>query len=160
MRTKFITSFMLALVCGLPITAKVYTIQSLLGDLVVNVHVDKSITWAVAKEKTQVLQPSVISLQTDKQTFGVNPKVRKASVTNWKNDDNGGYQRLLLSCNGYDVEFRAFMNAAAYRIIPKKMINKVLNETSEYRFTGDYQAFVPYVNDNRGTLVLFLRVIL
>lgn len=150
MRTKFITSLMLALVCGLPITAKVYTIQSLLGDLVVNVHVDKSITWAVAKGKTQVLQPSVISLQTDKQTFGVNPKVRKASVTNWKNDDNGGYQQLLLSCNGYDVEFRAFMNAAAYRIIPKKMINKVLNETSEYRFTGDYQAFVPYVNDNRG----------
>lgn len=141
---------MLALVCGLPITAKVYTIQSLLGDLVVNVHVDKSITWAVAKGKTQVLQPSVISLQTDKQTFGVNLKVRKASVTNWKNDDNGGYQQLLLSCNGYDVEFRAFMNAAAYRIIPKKMINKVLNETSEYRFTGDYQAFVPYVNDNRG----------
>ena len=141
---------MLALVCGLPITAKVYTIQSLLGDLVVNVHVDKSITWAVAKGKTQVLQPSVISLQTDKQTFGVNPKVRKASVTNWKNDDNGGYQRLLLPCNGYDVEFRAFMNAAAYRIIPKKTINKVLNETSEYRFAGDYQAFVPYVNDNRG----------
>lgn len=150
MRTKFITSFMLALVCGLPITAKVYTIQSLLGDLVVNVHVDKSITWAVTKGKTQVLQPSVISLQTDKQTFGVNPKVRKASVTNWKNDDNGGYQRLLLSCNGYDVEFRVFMNAAAYRIIPKKTINKVLNETSEYRFAGDYQAFVPYVNDNRG----------
>ena len=149
-RTKFITSFMLALVCGLPITAKVYTIQSLLGDLVVNVHVDKSITWDVAKGKTQVLQPSVISLQTDKQTFGVNPKVRKASVTNWKNDDYGGYQQLLLSCNGYDVEFRAFMNAAAYRIIPKKMINKVMNETSEYRFAGDYQTFVPYVNDNRG----------
>lgn len=148
-RTKFITSLMLALVCGLPITAKVYTIHSLLGDLVVNVHVDKSITWAVAKGKTQVLQPSVISLQTDKQTFGVNPKVRKASVTNWKNDDNGGYQQLLLSCNGYDVEFRAFMNAAAYRIIPKKMINKVMNETSEYRFAGDYQTFVPYVNDNR-----------
>lgn len=150
MRTKFITSLMLALVCGLPITAKVYTIQSLLGDLVVNVHVDKSITWDVAKGKTQVLQPSVISLQTDKQTFGVNPKVRKASVTNWKNDDYGGYQQLLLSCNGYDVEFRAFMNAAAYRIIPKKMINKVMNETSEYRFAGDYQTFVPYVNDNRG----------
>ena len=141
---------MLALVCGLPITAKVYTIQSLLGDLVVNVHVDKSITWDVTKGKTLVLQPSVISLQTDKQTFGVNPKVRKASVTNWKNDDNGGYQQLLLSCNGYDVEFRAFMNAAAYRIIPKKMINKVLNEASEYRFAGDYQTFVPYVNDNRG----------
>lgn len=150
MRTKFITSFVLALVCSLSITAKVYTIQSLLGDLVVNVHVDKSIAWDITKGKIQVLKPSVISLQTDKQTFGVNPKVRKASVTNWKSDDQGGYQQLLLSCNGYDIEFRAFMNAAAYRIIPKKMINKVLNETSEYRFVGDYQAFVPYVNDNRG----------
>lgn len=30
------------------------------------------------------------------------------------------------------------------------MINKVVNETSEYRFAGDYQSFVPYVNDNRG----------
>ena len=150
MRTKFITSFVLALVCSLSITAKVYTIQSLLGDLVVNVHVDKSIAWDITKGKIQVLKPSVISLQTDKQTFGVNPKVRKVSVTNWKNDDQGGYQQLLLSCNGYDIEFRVFMNAAAYRIIPKKTINKVLNETSEYRFTGDYQVFVPYVNDNRG----------
>ena len=61
----------------------------------------------------------------------------------------GGYQQLLLSCNGYDVEFRVYLNAAAYRIIPKKMINKVVNETSEYRFAGDYQSFVPYVNDNR-----------
>ncbi len=26
MRTKFITSFMLALICGLPLSAKVYTI--------------------------------------------------------------------------------------------------------------------------------------
>lgn len=75
----------------------------------------------------------------------MNPKVRKATVHNYKNDDNGGYQQLLLSCNGYDVEFRVYLNAAAYRIIPKKMINKVVNETSEYRFDGDYQSFVPYV---------------
>ena len=118
--------------------------------MVVNINVDKSITWDITKGKTLVLKPSVISLQTDKQIFGVNPKVRKATVHNYKNDDNGGYQQLLLSCNGYDVEFRVYLNAAAYRIIPKKMINKVVNETSEYRFAGDYQSFVPYVNDNRG----------
>ena len=117
--------------------------------MVVNINVDKSITWDITKGKTLVLKPSVISLQTDRQTFGVNPKVRKVTVHNYKNDDNGGYQQLLLSCNGYDVEFRVYLNAAAYRIIPKKMINKVVNETSEYRFAGDYQSFVPYVNDNR-----------
>lgn len=148
MNGKLITPI-LALCC-LPLSAKVYTVQSLLGDMVVNINVDKSITWDITKGKTLVLKPSVISLQTDKQIFGVNPKVRKATVHNYKNDDNGGYQQLLLSCNGYDVEFRVYLNAAAYRIIPKKMINKVVNETSEYRFAGDYQSFVPYVNDNRG----------
>ena len=147
MNAKLIT-LILALCC-LPLSAKVYTVQSLLGDMVVNINVDKSITWDITKEKTLVLKPSVISLQTDRQTFGVNPKVRKVTVHNYKNDDNGGYQQLLLSCNGYDVEFRVYLNAAAYRIIPKKMINKVVNETSEYRFAGDYQSFVPYVNDNR-----------
>ena len=147
MNAKLITPI-LALCC-LPLSAKVYTVQSLLGDMVVNINVDKSITWDITKGKTLVLKPSVISLQTDKQIFGVNPKVRKATVHNYKNDDNGGYQQLLLSCNGYDVEFRVYLNAAAYRIIPKKMINKVVNETSEYRFAGDYQSFVPYVNDNR-----------
>lgn len=148
MNAKLITPI-LALCC-LPLSAKVYTVQSLLGDMVVNINVDKSITWDITKGKTLVLKPSVISLQTDKQIFGVNPKVRKVTVHNYKNDDNGGYQQLLLSCNGYDVEFRVYLNAAAYRIIPKKMINKVVNETSEYRFAGDYQSFVPYVNDNRG----------
>lgn len=148
MNARLITPI-LALCC-LPLSAKVYTVQSLLGDMVVNINVDKSITWDITKGKTLVLKPSVISLQTDKQIFGVNPKVRKATVHNYKNDDNGGYQQLLFSCNGYDVEFRVYLNAAAYRIIPKKMINKVVNETSEYRFAGDYQSFVPYVNDNRG----------
>ena len=148
MNARLITPI-LALCC-LPLSAKVYTVQSLLGDMVVNINVDKSITWDITKGKTLVLKPSVISLQTDRQTFGVNPKVRKVTVHNYKNDDNGGYQQLLLSCNGYDVEFRVYLNAAAYRIIPKKMINKVVNETSEYRFAGDYQSFVPYVNDNRG----------
>ena len=147
MNARLITPI-LALCC-LPLSAKVYTVQSLSGDMVVNIHVDKSITWDITKGKTQVLKPSAISLQTDRQTFGVNPKVRKATVHNYKNDDTGGYQQLLLSCNGYDVEFRVFLNAAAYRIIPKKTINKVVNETSEYRFAGAYQSFVTYVNDNR-----------
>ena len=146
MNTRLITPI-LALCC-LPLSAKVYTVQSLSGDMVVNINVDKSITWEITKGKTQVLKPSAISLQTDRQTFGVNPKVRKATVHNYKNDGDG-YQQLLLSCNGYDVEFRVFLNAAAYRIIPKKTINKVVNEISEYRFAGDYQSFVPYVNDNR-----------
>ncbi len=147
MNKKLITP-LLALCC-LPLSAKVYTISSPSNDLVVNINVDNSIKWDIKKGNTVVLSPSLLSLQTDKQTFGVKAKVSKASVDNWKNDGNA-YQRLLLRCNGYDVEFRVYDDAAAYRFIPKKPINKVINETSEYRFAGDYQTFVPYVNDNRG----------
>lgn len=147
MNKKLITP-LLALCC-LPLSAKVYTISSPDKNLVVNINVDNSIKWDIKKGNTIVLTPSAISLQTDKQTFGMKVKVIKASVDNGKNDGHN-YQRLFLGCNGYDVEFRVFDDAAAYRFIPKKNINKVIAETSEYRFAGDYQTFVPYVNDNRG----------
>ena len=146
--TKFITS-LLALLCSLPLSAKTYTISSPNRQLVVNVSVDASLEWNIKKGNVVVLQPSAIALQTDKQTWGKNMKVDKASVTNWKNDGHN-YQRLMLAGKGYDIEFRVYDDAAAYRFIPKKVINKVVNETSEYRFSGDYQTFVPYVNDNRG----------
>jgi len=145
---KFITS-LLALVCSLPLLAKTYTISSPNQQLVVNVSVDADLKWNIKKGDIVVLQPSSIALQTDKQTWGKNMKVNKASVTNWKNDGHE-YQRLMLTCSGYDIEFRVFDDAAAYRFIPKKVINKVVNETSEYRFAADYPTFVPYVNDNRG----------
>lgn len=82
MNTKLIIPILT--LCCLPLSAKVYTVKSLLGNLVVNIDVDKSITWEITKGKTQILKPSVISLQTDKQTFGVNPKVRKAFIANLK----------------------------------------------------------------------------
>ena len=146
--TKFITS-LLALVCSLPLWAKTYTLSSPNQQLVLNVSVDTDLKWNIKKGNVVVLQPSSIVLQTDKQTWGKNMKVNKASVTNWKNDGHD-YQCLMLACSDYDIEFRVFDDAAAYRFMPKKVINKVINETSEYRFAGDYQAFVPYVNDNRG----------
>ena len=148
MNAKFITSVW-ALVCCLPLLAKTYTISSPDQQLVVNISVDKDLCWDIQKGNVTVLQPSHIALQTDKQTWGKDMKVKKATVTNWKNDGHD-YQRLLLSGNGYDIEFRVFDDAAVYRFIPKKVVNKVINETSEYRFADDYPAFIPYVNDNRG----------
>ena len=146
MNKKLIT--LLLAVCCLPLSAKVYTISSPDKNLVVNVDVDNSVKWDIKKGNTVVLLPSALSLQTDRQILGQNTKVGKASVTNGEKDGKG-YQRLLLSCKGYDVEFRAFNDAAAYRFVPKKLINKVVSETSEYRFAGDYGTFVPYVNNPR-----------
>ena len=160
MRTKFITSFMLALICGLPLSAKVYTITSPNKKLVVNISVDKEMKWDIKSGNSIVMLPSSIALQTDKACLGKNMKVSKASIYNkvenvdkadvWGIKANRPYQGLKLSGNGYDVEFRVFNDAASYRFVPKKLINRVINETSEYLFAGNPQTFVPYVNDNRG----------
>ena len=149
MRTKFITSIMLAFICSLPMMAKVYTVTSPNKELVVNISVDKKLKWDIKSGKTVVLLPSEISLQTDKQCLGENMKVRK-SYTSINKVGHRNFLQLTLSAADYDIQFRVFDDAAAYRIISKKLINKVFNETSEYVFADDYQTFVPYVNDNRG----------
>ena len=147
MKAKFITS-LLALICSLPMLAKVYTVTSPNKSLVVNITVDKSLKWDIKSGNTIVLLPSEISLQTDKQCLGKNVKVKKASIYN--KVEGRKYQQLTLRCGDYDLQFRVFDDAAAYRFLPKKVINRVINETSEFHFTDDYPAFVPYVNDNRG----------
>lgn len=62
------------------------------------------------------------------------------------------YNQLTLKCRGgYSVQFRAYDDGAAYRFISEQ--NKpfiVLNETADFNFDKDYQAFVPYINDNRN----------
>lgn len=143
MNTKFIT-FLLALICSLPMMAKVYTVMSPNKSLVVNISVDKTLKWEIKSGKTIVLLPSEIALQTDKQCLGKNMKVKKSSICNNK-VGNRKYQQLTLGAGDYDLQFRVFDDAAAYRFISKKVINKVINETSEFIFADDYPAFVPYV---------------
>ena len=130
-------------------TAKVYTVTSPNKSLVVNISVDKTLKWEIKSGKTVVLLPSEIALQTDKLCLGKNMKVKNSSIYNNK-VGNRKYQQLTLGIGDYDLQFRVFDDAAAYRFIPKKVINKVINETSEFNFDGDYQTLVPYVNDNRG----------
>ena len=73
------------------------------------------------------------------------PLYKKASVEDV-------YNQLTLKCRGgYSVQFRAYDDGAAYRFISEQ--NKpfiVLNETADFNFDKDYQAFVPYINDNRN----------
>ncbi len=53
--------------------------------------------------------------------------------------------------NGISVEFRVYNDGAAYRfLIDRKNMSEVTWEIAEFNFAGDYPAFIPYVNDNRG----------
>ena len=117
-------------------TAKDYTVSSPDGKLVITIHADANrLAWEVQQGSTIVLTPSEIGLKGAFQKMS--GKVTKNTA--------------IVSNKQYQVEFRADNDAAAYRIhvLDKKGIT-VNSETAEFNFTSDYDAFIPYVNDNRG----------
>ena len=74
-----------------------------------------------------------------------NPFYKKAVIK----DDYG--QLLMYTNQKITIEVRAYDDGAAYRLISNNTQPTVVNnEVVEYCFEADYQAFVPYVNDNRG----------
>ena len=120
--------------------------------------------WAVSHRGVTVLEPSVIDISVDgafsavkKGGLGVESnrqEVRTLFATPFykKAVVKDEYNTVTISFkNGISVEFRVYNDGAAYRfVIDRKDVSDVNNETVEFRFADDYQAFVPYVNDNRG----------
>ena len=120
--------------------------------------------WAVSHRGVTVLEPSVIDISVDgafsavkKGGLGVESnrqEVRTLFATPFykKAVVKDEYHTVTISFkNGISVEFRVYNDGAAYRfVIDRKDVSDVNNETVEFRFADDYQAFVPYVNDNRG----------
>jgi len=135
MKTKtFLLIMLFTLAMGA--NAKDYTVASPDGKLVITIHANlQQLTWEVQHGKTHVLTPSEI---------GLNGAFQKMSGKVTKNT-------AVVSNKQYRVEFRADNDAAAYRIqvLDKKGIT-VNSETAEFNFTADHDAFIPYVNDNRG----------
>ncbi|MGN0280826.1 MAG: glycoside hydrolase family 97 protein [Prevotella sp.] len=119
-------------------------------------------TWAVEQDGESVLLPSAIDITIDgKRSMNSlgNETARKtvdqtlAEFYVKKAAIRDNYNTLTLKFpNGIGVELRAYNDFAAYRILTAsgKRQRLVNSETAEFRFAGDYKAFVPYVNDNRG----------
>lgn len=143
---KILVSLCLTL-ATMTVSAKTYSVSSPNGLITVNVCTDNQLQWDIRKDNTVILQPSAIGLKTDIIDFGQNVKVKKTRSSNVRKS-SGNYGLLQMVCNGLIVEFRVFNDAAAYRIVPTKPLAKVVNETAEFRFAADYEAFIPYVNDN------------
>ena len=152
----------MSIIC-LMMQAANYEVSSPNGKLTVTVKTDETVTWSVSYNGTMILQPSAIDIQMQQggKVLGMGKigKVAKRQITNSfatpfykkeKVDDNYG-QLLMYSNQKMQIEVRAYDDGAAYRLISSNAKPLVVNsETVEYRFADDYQAFVPYVNDNRG----------
>ncbi len=125
-------------VLALTMQGKDYTLTSPDGQLKVTIHAGKDrLTWEVRHGNTQVLTPSEIGLNEPFANYKPLGKVTPRSITIGKGTTQ--------------VEFLADNDAAAYRIkLGGKNPQTVTAETAEFNFAADWQAFIPYVNDNRG----------
>ena len=134
--------------------------------LKVCITTEHCLRWAVSHDGTQVLLPSEIGLNglngKKRFVFGDDVKVKSAArqsvsqqfVTPFyrKAQVKESYNQLTLKTNGgFDVVVRAYDEAAAYRLVSTQSKPLTISsETAEFRFAGDYAAWIPYINDNRG----------
>ncbi len=145
------------------LSAGSYEVSSPNGKVKVTVSTDEGVKWSVDYNGTPVLTPSRIDVEVmqGKKTYGLGKERRvkkdllKSSFTNpfyKKHTISDHYGQLLIQTKQkLTIEVRAYDDGAAYRMISdnKKPVT-VNKETVEFCFAADYQAFVPYVNDNRG----------
>ena len=160
MKAKLFFLFCLISLCA---SAGNYEVSSPNGKVKVTITTDEGVKWSVDYDGRQVLLPSAIDIRLSqgRKTYGLgkvgkvarhavngsfmNPFYKKLNIS----DAYG--QLLMYTTEKFTIEVRAYDDGAAYRLISsnKKPLT-VTDETVEFCFGDDYQAFVPYVNDNRG----------
>ncbi len=158
------TLFALVLVAQTALAAndsKKTTLVSPDGRLKVTAVSGNSLTWSIDYDGMAVVEPSAIGITIDGKE-AIRGKAKAGKTV--KVDRNIGlfcakrsqareaYNAVTLTFpTGTKVEMRAYNDFAAYRILPAvKKTATVDGETAEFRFPADGEAFVPYVNDNRG----------
>ena len=160
MKAKLFFYFCLISLCA---SAGNYEVSSPNGKVKVTITTDEGVKWSVDYDGRQVLLPSVIDIRLSqgRKTYGLGKvgKVARHAVNgSFKNpfykklNISDAYGQLLMyTTEKFTIEVRAYDDGAAYRLISsnKKPLT-VTDETVEFCFGDDYQAFVPYVNDNRG----------
>ena len=160
MKAKFFFLFCLVSLCA---SAGNYEVSSPNGKVKVTITTDEGVKWSVDYDGRQVLLPSAIDIRLSqgRKTYGlgkVGKVARHAINGSFKNpfykklNISDAYGQLLMyTTEKFTIEVRAYDDGAAYRLISsnKKPLT-VTDETVEFCFGDDYQAFVPYVNDNRG----------
>ncbi len=148
--------FALAVMAGIGLSAKDYTLASPDGKINVTVSVGADLKWSVSYDGEQILNPSAIALEVSgqKTAFGVDnktPKVKRTAVNQILTatvplkfrEVKDHYNEMKLSFRGWAVTFRAYDNGAAYRFETslKQPKIQVKSETADYNFAGDFQAY-------------------
>lgn len=163
MKTLFRTILLTACLASVSSAeAKDYVVKSPDGHLCATVNDDNALTWSISRDEVTILKPSPMSIVTASGKWGNSRCISKAATRQIKRtvkpvaykraEINELCNEMTLSCRGgFDVIVRAYNDGCAYRFVSKTTKRvRIVNEETGFSFAGDYQSFVPYVNDNRG----------
>jgi len=133
-------------------TAKTYLLTSPDGTISVEVSVAENVTYSVTRNGHIALENCAIAMETSNCTYGAQPKIKIAKTSEHRGvyrpfnhykarevADNYNELRLVFK-DGWSLEFRAYDNGAAYRIVTAAEGRMtVLNELVEYRMPQEAQ---------------------
>lgn len=152
---------MMILVMAIGVHAKKYTLSSPDGHVTITVEDGSKLTYSVQRDNSLLIAPSEISLTlANGKVWGpgtsFSASQRKVSNTYQaavfkRSSVKDVYQELTLKASDFSLCFRAYDDGIAWRFIPKKAII-VKGELATFSFAEDWQAYIPYVNQNTETL--------
>lgn len=158
--TILVVSLSLQLLFG---AGNLVDVKSPNGSLVLSVEAGDQIKWSVKCDDQSIIVPSVIALQLKSgEVLGKNSTLKSSKVTSVDTEFKAiNYRRAVVKdqynlltlkfSNNFDVEFRVYNDAVAYRFVTSKKDEiLVKNEIANFNFDEDYHAFVPYLWDYRG----------
>ena len=156
---KIILTLLVSILAVFTAAAKTYTLGSPDGSISVEVNVGDNVNYSVTRNGHIALENCAIAMETSVATYGVQPKVKSAKTSEHRGvyrpynhyktrevADNYNELRLAFK-DGWSLEFRAYDNGAAYRIVTSaKGRMTVSNETVEYRMPQEAQVCLSLEN--------------
>ena len=160
---NYLLTIALAFIASISLTAaeRKYEVASPDGTLKTHVVVSETISYSVLKNDQSILKPSVISMElSDGTIFGKDAAVKKVTLSKADNVLDAPfykkvqvverYNELTLTFKTYKLSFRVYDAGVAYRFESlKKGDYQVLNETADFAFPGDWNAWIPYVRTQK-----------
>ncbi|MBQ0034732.1 MAG: glycoside hydrolase family 97 protein [Bacteroidales bacterium] len=160
-------------VCLSAMADEVLTVSSPDGHIRAEVKVlsseslDRCMQWRVSHDNTVVLDWSPLSLDLRyvsdgklleeeighvKSMTGSCNRELKPQIYPKRNSIQEQYNWLKIYCSSLSIDWRVYNDGAAYRytVNASELPTRVMSENVNFRFAGDYEAYIPYENDLRA----------